>query len=187
MKLANDTLLLQGNLLVADPFLQEQPFRRSVVFLAEYTPEGAVGFVLNQPTPFAFNDIVEGFPDFPAPVYLGGPVENQILHFLHTIPNLKGSYHVADGIYWGGNLTMLKSLMQQQVLQPSDIRFFIGYSGWGPQQLDSEIAQKNWIVAPTAPSAIFGPTPSSLWAQLLQSLGHDYALLVHAPSHPSLN
>lgn len=187
MKLANDTLLLQGSLLVADPFLQERPFRRSVIFLAEYTPDGAVGFVLNQPTSFSFNDIVEDFPDFPAPVYLGGPVENQILHFLHTIPDLKGSYRVADGIYWGGNLNQLKILIQNRAIEPSDIRFFIGYSGWGAQQLDNEVAQKNWIIAPSTHSTVFGETPASLWANVLQSLGHDYALLVHAPQHPSLN
>lgn len=187
MESAHNDLALQGSLLVADPFLQEQPFKRSVVFLAEHSSDGSVGFVLNHPTSFTFNNVVEGFPDFPAPVYLGGPVESRILHFLHTIPELDGGYHIANDIYWGGNLAQLKTLMQDNTLQSSDIRFFIGYSGWGPQQLAGEIKRKSWIVAPSTPSAVFSTATTSLWAERLQSLGSEYALLVHAPAHPSFN
>lgn len=181
------TILSQGKLLLADPFMNDPSFRRSVIFIAEYGPAGSVGFVLNKPTDFLFNDIVDDFPDFPARVYLGGPVEGGNLHFLHRVPNLPDSYEVGKGIYWGGSLEALKGMMIAGTLSINDVRFFIGYSGWEPNQLEDELSQKSWIVAPDARPYIFSDQPSSLWSRLLRSLGDEYALLVHSPRHPSLN
>ena len=187
MNITHHTVPSQGKLLLADPFMADPSFRRAVIFLAEYGPEGSVGFVLNKPTDFMFNDIVDGFPEFPARVYFGGPVEGGNLHFLHRIPDLADSYEVGKGIYWGGGLDDLKTMMTSGSLTPEDVRFFIGYSGWAPNQLDDELLRKNWIVAPGLRPYIFSDKPSSLWSSLLKSLGEDYALLVHSPRHPSLN
>jgi putative transcriptional regulator len=183
----NKTALAQGRLLLADPFMLSPSFRRSVVLLAEYTPEGSVGFVLNRPTDFTFNDIVSGFPEFPSPVFLGGPVEGGTLHFLHALPDLDDSYEVSPGVFWGGNLDVLKARIKSGSIVPSDIRFFIGYAGWAPNQLEEEVAQKSWIIAPGNSPFVFSEKPSSLWSNVLRSLGEDYAMLVHSPSHPSLN
>ncbi len=187
MNISHHTIPSQGKILLADPFMSNPSFRRSVVFLAEYGPAGSVGFVLNRPTDFMFNDIVEGFPHFPARVYLGGPVESGNLHFLHRIPNLPESYEAGKGIYWGGSLDALREMMDAGSLSPSDVRFFIGYSGWEPNQLDEELSQKNWIIAPGNRPFIFSDQPASLWSRLMKSLGEEYALLVHSPRHPSLN
>jgi len=187
MNITNHTIPSQGKFLLADPFMSDPSFRRSVIFLTEYGPEGSVGFVLNRPTDFMFNDIVEDFPEFPVKVYLGGPVEGGNLHFLHRVPELADSYEVGRGIYWGGSLESLKMLMASGKVTPADIRFFIGYSGWAPNQLDEELSQKNWIIAPATRPHVFNDQPSSLWSSVLRSLGEEYAMLVHSPRHPSLN
>lgn len=187
MNIIQNTIPAQGKLLLADPFMLNPSFRRSVIFLTEYGPDGSVGFVLNRPAGFMFNDVVDDFPEFPSPVFLGGPVEGGSLHFLHTIPDIEDSYEVNRGIFWGGNLDVLKTRMETGTIEPSDIRFFIGYAGWAPNQLEAEVQQKNWIIAPGACPFVFSNKPSSLWSSVLRSLGNEYALLVHSPRHPSLN
>lgn len=187
MNTIQNTIPAQGRLLLADPFMLNPSFRRSVVLLTEYTPEGSVGFILNRPTDFTFNDIVTGFPEFPSPVFLGGPVEGGTLHFLHTIPDLDDSYEVSKGVFWGGNLEALQELIKTGSVEPFQTRFFIGYAGWAPNQLEEEVAQKNWIIAPGNSPFVFSKKPSSLWSNVMRSLGEDYAMLVHSPRHPSLN
>src|SRR5690606_41717607 len=104
-------------------------FMRSVVYLSEYNEQGAVGFVLNQPSILTLKDIIEDVEeDFP--VYIGGPVENNTLHFLHRLgEQVDDSKEIKEGDFWGGNFETMKVLLEKNYLSRDDIRFFISFFG----------------------------------------------------------
>lgn len=176
-----------GRLLLAEPFMLDPNFRRSVVYLTECNELGAVGFVLNQPSILSLKDIIEDVEvDFP--VYVGGPVENNTLHFLHsTGERVDDSKEVSDGIYWGGNFETIKVLLEKNYLSEEDIRFFIGYSGWSPGQLDDEMEENAWLVAESHQEFIFHRDDDALWAGVVRSMGKKYEHIVHFPQDPNMN
>src|SRR4051812_27608654 len=137
--------IMPGKLLIADPFLRDPNFMRSVIFMCEHKEEGSFGFVLNRKYDQFLGELLNGveFSDFP--VYYGGPVQVDTIHFLHQCPNLvTGGIEVVDGIFWGGDFEVVMELLKANRLTNRDIRFFIGYSGWGQGQLEEEMKQKSW-------------------------------------------
>ncbi len=180
--------LAKGIILLSEPFLKDPNFSRSVVLLTEHNSEGSIGFILNRPTDFRLNDIVEDFPTFDAPVYLGGPVQRDSLHFIHRIEALaEEGDEVAKGVYWGGNFEELKKMVRLGIVDPDDIRFFVGYSGWGPTQLKDEMSNKAWIISKTGDQFAFSSGEKSLWGDILQAIGGKYKAMAHYPIDPSLN
>ena len=102
-----------GRILVAEPFLSDNYFKRSVVLLTEFTPEGSIGFILNKPLDISIQDVMADTPDFDALVLMGGPVGRDTLHFLHTLGDtIQGSRKIMEGIYWGGDFEKIKELIQ---------------------------------------------------------------------------
>ncbi len=91
------------------------------------------------------NDALEDFPEFDAPLYFGGPVETDTVHFIHRLGDqLEGSKKILPGIYWGGDLDHLKFLLDTNQVENDQIRFFAGYAGWEPEVLNTEIIQDNF-------------------------------------------
>ena len=91
----------KGVLLISEPFLSDPNFKRTVVLVTEHDEAGSVGFILNRPLQYRLNDILEDFPSLDAPVYVGGPVKQDSLHFLHRIRALaEEGDEVAPGVYW---------------------------------------------------------------------------------------
>lgn len=176
-----------GRLLLAEPFMLDPNFRRSVVYLTEYNEQGAVGFVLNQPSILTLKDIIDDVEeDFP--VYIGGPVENNTLHFLHrTGEQVDESKEINDGIFWGGNFETIKVLLEKKYLTRDDIRFFMGYSGWSPGQLEDEMEENAWLVAESRKDFVFSQDDHALWAGVVKSMGKKYEHIVHFPQDPSMN
>src|SRR6195952_1816847 len=106
------TTLAPGILLIADPFLKDPHFKRSVVFLCEHQDEGSFGFVLNRPYDYTLDELITGVEDIKVPVYCGGPVQMNTIHFLHQYPtSIPGGFKVVDGIYWGGDFETAISLI----------------------------------------------------------------------------
>ena len=113
----------RGALLVAEPFLDEGCFRRAVVCLAEYSEKGAVGFVLNSPTRYRLNELLEGMDGIPSvPVYCGGPVGTDHLFFLHDIASLPGAVEVATGLFANGDFDMLLDFLKSDEVSGSTRR-----------------------------------------------------------------
>ena len=175
----------KGTLLVSEPFLPDPHFHRSVVLLVEHNDEGTVGLVLNQETDLIISDL---FDDIEASqkVYIGGPVARDKLLFLHNHPALSESEPVMPGLYWGGDFEMLKFLLNEGLMEANSVKFFAGYSGWGPGQLQEELKQKSWIVAPAKPADVFGEA-DELWKQVLLRLGPAFRHYGNAPDDVSLN
>ncbi len=177
----------QGRILISEPLLSDTYFKRSVVFITEYSDKGAVGFVLNKPVDLPISEVLVDFPDFKAKVYIGGPVAKDTIHFLHTLGELiPKSVHVVDNIYWGGDFDSLKDLINEGIVDSSQVRFFLGYSGWSPNQLEDEIKDNAWLVA-TVDSSKVMIADKDIWKNTLERLGKKYKLWANFPENPAMN
>jgi putative transcriptional regulator len=170
--------LATGTILLAEPFMLDENFKRSTVLLVEHNEEGSLGFIMNRRVDMRVDEMVSDFPEFDAPLYFGGPVGTDTIHYLHRLGDLlEGSDEISDGIYWGGNYEQLKVMINQQLVTPRDIRFFVGYSGWSDRQLDEELANGSWITAPMFPNYLFKTRPERLWSQVMQNKGNAFAVI----------
>ncbi|HLO90234.1 MAG: YqgE/AlgH family protein [Chloroflexota bacterium] len=177
-----------GRILISVPFLQDFYFKKSVVLLAEHGIDGSFGIIINKPVEVKLSDIASEFEGFDAPVFLGGPVKTDSLYFIHTRPDLiEEGVPILDGLYWGGNIDMVKNLIKQKKLDKTEIRFFIGYAGWIADQLNRELEEKAWVVSMTNPAQVFKSNPLDMWAQTLKRLGNEYKFWVVYPPDPSYN
>jgi putative transcriptional regulator len=179
---------MKGRILIAEPFLNDSYFKRSVVLLTEHNNEGSVGFVLNKPVEVNVADILEDFPDIGANVTMGGPVQTNSVHYLHTLgEKIPNSINVLPGIYWGGDFEAIKRLILMGQLGAREIRFFIGYSGWKPQQLDSELDQRAWAVSDIDPDRVMDVLKQDSWQKTLEDLGSKYKIWINTPENPGFN
>jgi len=179
----------KGKLLISDSStLIDSVFSRSVLLLAEHNAKGSVGFILNKPLDISVQDVVpEANTNFR--IYCGGPVEQDNLYFIHTIPSLiPNSIEIKDGIFWGGDYEVLFELMKQNRISQKDIRFFLGYSGWEESQLQEEIEEKAWTCIDNQfGNHLLEKTPSKLWKELMIDLGDEFIIWANAPEDPVMN
>ncbi len=177
-----------GRLLIANPHLNDPNFLRSVVFLCEHDTNGTLGFVLNRKTAYTVEELAPELVNIKLPVYEGGPVGLNTLHFLHQFPDaIADSKKVTDNIYWGGDFDQMAALLNSGTLDTEKIKFFLGYSGWDSGQLAYEMEEKTWIVALAQKKFVFHNHPDQLWKDVLKDMGGEYALILNAPINPQLN
>ena len=177
-----------GVLLIAEPFLKDPNFKRTVVFLCEHQPEGSFGFVLNKQYSHTLDELMNDFEGYKILVYYGGPVQADSIHFLHQYPDLiPDSIEVVEGIYWGGNFESVSALIRSNSIDQNKIRFYLGYSGWGDGQLNEEMEQKTWLTVNATPKLVFHKKPGEIWKDSLKLLGGDYEMMVNFPTDPQLN
>jgi putative transcriptional regulator len=178
-----------GSFLISDPFLKDPHFSRTVVLLCDHsTADGSFGFVMNKIQNVTLADLMNDLDEFTVPVYYGGPVQRETLHFIHRQPELiPGGLEITKGVYWGGNYDTLIEQLKQGNINYSKIRFFQGYSGWGTGQLTEEMEANTWIAHPANEELIFFHQPESLWKEVLKRMGGDYEKMIHYPLDPQLN
>ena len=177
-----------GMILLAEPFMLDQNFKRSTIFLVEHNAEGSLGFIINHKVNMRVDELVKDFPDFDAPVYFGGPVATDTVHYLHNKGDiLEGSDEVVKGIFWGGNYEKLKVLIDQGLITPQDIRFFVGYSGWSERQLEEELKGGSWVTARMYPNYLFKSQPEKLWSQVMHNKGNTFSVIAGMREEPSYN
>jgi putative transcriptional regulator len=178
---------LKGTLLVASPALRDPNFLRTVVVVAEHTAEGAMGFVLNRPTPIAVTEALphlDGVVEEGALVYLGGPVQPEAAMALAELEDPDEAAAIAFG-----DIGFLRADAEPGDLQGGvrRLRVFAGYSGWGAGQLEAELEEEAWILEPARPDDVFASDPEALWSAVLERKGGSYALLARMPIDPSVN
>ncbi len=181
--------LSNGKLLAADPsIIGDFSFTRAVILLADHNDEGSVGFILNKPMEHDLStfvpEITETFD-----VFEGGPVDQDQLYYIHNrsdlIPNAKV---ISNNLAWGGDFNVIKSKINSGELSPTDIKFFLGYSGWSCDQLKEEVKLKTWVILDEDNTKeITTSNDASYWKSKMTSLGGNYLLWANSPSHPNLN
>lgn len=176
-----------GKILIAEPFLADPNFARSVILLCEHGNEGSVGFILNRATELTLGDLLPDLYTPLLPIHQGGPVQLDTLHMLHRMPEAFGGNEVIPGVYWGGSYEALQDVIQNNAYQPIDMRLFVGYAGWSPGQLEAEVKEGSWLVADLTTDILFETEPERVWKQALKKLGGDYSFLANLPLNPQLN
>jgi putative transcriptional regulator len=177
----------KGRLLISEPFLPDPNFERTIVLLCEHNEEGSFGFVLNKPSIAKVSEIVNDIP-VQKEAFVGGPVQQDTLHFLHRISDLQEAVPICDNIFWGGNVDDLVQGLSMNTISDNDIRFFLGYSGWSSGQLDQELEQDSWIVCDyVTPELLFDTPPGVMWRQALSNMGGRFSVYSNYPVDPSLN
>ncbi|MPY86547.1 MAG: YqgE/AlgH family protein [Luteitalea sp.] len=172
---------LAPNLLLSMPQLTDPNFERTVLLLCEHTPDGAFGLVLNRPTTTAAAEVVNLVPPVEATsgplLWVGGPVEPQrgwILLGGSPTGVDEDATEVAPGIYLSTSLDLLRRVL---LSTPPRARVLTGYSGWGPGQLDAELAASAWLTMETDPALIFDTPADQMWDRAIRKLGADPAFL----------
>ncbi len=176
----------KGNILIAQPALYDYTFNRSVVLITDHNEQGSVGFILNKPLNHSVNLYVSELEsDFT--VYEGGPVETQNLYYIHKRPDLiRNSEPISNGLYWSGEYEDVKVAINNGLISEDEIRFYLGYSGWGENQLQSEVEENAWIVMEDDFN-IFKDWDNNLWKLQLQKLGGEHLIWLNTPADPTMN
>jgi putative transcriptional regulator len=175
---------LAGKLLVSSPSLLDPNFRRTVVLMTHHDEEGAMGLVLSRPSPLSVADTVPNLADLPGAdcIYVGGPVQTDVIVALVELD--EPDDEVPPII---GNVGYLPGEGDTDELEIARVRVFAGYSGWGPGQLEQEMAEPSWIVVRAEPDDVFAPDPDELWRTVLHRKGGKYTLIATMPFDPGLN
>lgn len=179
---------LTGRLLVSEPSLPDENFERSVVLLCAHDAEGSFGFVMNKPSETLVESVFDGFPQSEQVAFVGGPVGLDTLHMVHCFPSVSGAQELLPGVFWGGDSEELREMAVLGRCDSTRIRFMLGYSGWGPGQLDDELRSHSWIVSDKVDiRLLFGTAPGRMWSDALRYLGGRFSRYANYPADPRLN
>jgi len=190
MDLAPDknTTPVKGQVLLSEPFLNDPYFKRTVIFLCEHNNDGSFGFVLNNFIDVELEQIMENMPSFDGRISIGGPVRNSNLYYIHTIgEQVEDSVEISQGLFMGGNFETLKKLLISGKVTKNDVRFFVGYSGWSPSQLENEIKTNSWFVTTVPKELVMNSEIDDMWKIIMRSMGKKGQMLANMPEDPSLN
>ena len=175
----------KGRLLLATPPLEDPNFDRTVIYVLEHHDEGALGLVLNRPSPEQLAEPLDAWIDLqtePSQVFSGGPVEPDALIALartrELLPEAGEDLAPLNGTLASANLAADPFSVQTDI---SALRVFRGYSGWGPGQLEDEIEAGAWLVLDPDPSDVFTPEPDDLWRSVLRRQPGRLSWLASAP------
>ncbi|MBA2301760.1 MAG: YqgE/AlgH family protein [Acidobacteria bacterium] len=171
-------------LLLSMPQMQDPNFARTVVLLCDYLPEGAFGLIINRPTELAASEMVRLHPPVvpgnELPLFIGGPVQpDRGWILLGDPPDVPDYRTVIDGLYLSTSPELLRRVLEAPA-EPR-ARVVAGYAGWGPGQLDGELAQSAWLMADVELDLVFDVDPDLMWETAIRRLGADPAMLQTSP------
>jgi putative transcriptional regulator len=190
---------LGGSFLVSEIALADPNFRQTVVLMVSHDEKGAFGLVVNRPSPFTLGDVIDGMDDCPAgsiPVFIGGPVQQEILFLLHapfpTQPADDDAARPVDGVISEPATLPLMDYLRNDwgSLPPEDrpaVRVYAGYSGWGPGQLEGELRAEAWVVVKATREMIFRPDAAGAWEEAFAGKGPLYQIILQTGFKPSMN
>ena len=181
--------LKKGKILIAKPsIIGDVSFNRAIILIVDHSNEGSIGFILNKPMDFELGDLI---PEIKSnfPIYNGGPVQQDNLYFIHKLPKLiPDSVEISEGLYWNGNFEKVSKLITAGKINRAEIRFFLGYSGWDVDQLNSELNSNTWILSENNyQDKIIQEVDPSFWKKKMLDMGGEYSLWSNAPENPSYN
>lgn len=185
----NERAFLTGQLLIAMPNMADPRFARTVIYVCAHTDEGAMGLVVNKAMPsITFPDLLEqlGIPagqDLTGlKVHFGGPVESGRGFVLHSTDFVRdGTLRVDDHVALTATIDILRAIAVGE--GPRRHLLALGYAGWGPGQLDSELQANGWLTAPPDDAILFDPDLSTKWERAIAKLGVSPAMLSGEAGH----
>jgi putative transcriptional regulator len=186
--LPEDKIPEKGKILISEPFLPDTFFNRSIVYLTDHNPQGSVGFILNKKIDLKMSAAVTGFDGWDDDINMGGPVAPDTLHYLHKLGDLvPQSVPVSEDIYWGGDIDAVRELIRLGKVRHSQIRFFLGYSGWSEGQLERELKEDSWVIAKVKADIIMNNRGDDTWKRVLRSFKNKYRMWADFPDSPEMN
>jgi len=186
--LPQDKIPEKGKILISEPFLPDTFFNRTIVYLADHNADGSVGFILNKKLEIKVCDAISGFEGWEEYLSMGGPVAPDTLHFLHTMGDLiPKSVWVDDKIFWGGDIDFIRQMLKSNKLNATQIRFFLGYSGWSAGQLERELKENSWVIARISTDIVLDNKINNTWKRVLRGLKNKYRMWADFPESPDMN
>ncbi|PIE59992.1 MAG: hypothetical protein CSA32_01240 [Desulfobulbus propionicus] len=170
-----------GQFLISTPHMPDPRFREQVIYMCAHNEEGAMGVVINNPNPeLTMLDIFHGIhmaiPEGPLPpVYLGGPVDLNAGFILYT-PEVSGrhSMTVSERVYLSRDTRLLEDISFGR--GPQSYLFMLGYAGWGPGQLETELIDNSWLIVPADIEVLFHTPDKQKWKKAAKRFGIDISL-----------
>ncbi len=184
---------LAGKFLVAGKHLRDPNFYKSVVLMVEHGPQGAMGLVVNRPTPVPLAEALADHFDVGERddlVYYGGPVEPSALFVVHNSDAHHGDEHaVVPGVYVGSSAEVFERVVEAATAGGADLSFrvFSGCAGWGPGQLEGELARGDWYLVPASSEETFLADPYELWESARSRASEPFGSLPEPTDHPDWN
>jgi putative transcriptional regulator len=186
--LPEDKIPEKGKILISEPFLPDTFFNRSIVYLTDHTPQGSVGFILNKKLDLKVSSAIEGFENWDENLSMGGPVAPDTLHYLHNLGDLiPNSIKVEGDVYWGGDIDIIRDLIREGKINKTQIRFFLGYSGWSAGQLERELKENSWVIAKVNSNIVLNNRGEDIWKKVLRSFKNKYRMWADFPDSPEMN
>ena len=185
---------VRGSLLVAKPTVGDFIFKRSVIAIVDPDEgDGAMGIITNHLAGYFLCDLL---PDVPTveevPVFLGGPMGPEMLFYMHTLgPELiPHAIDMGGGLWFGGDFEAIKDYLVMGKPVHNQIKFILGYSGWGKGQIASELERHDWAVLTDSTMRdllMSDMEEESIWRSAVERFGDRYKLWLNMPSDPSCN
>jgi putative transcriptional regulator len=186
--LPEDKIPEKGKILISEPFLPDSFFNRTIVYLADHNREGSIGFILNKKLEIKVCDAITGFDKWKEYLCMGGPVAPDTLHYLHIMGDIiPKSVWVSENIFWGGDIDFIRKMIRNGKISESQIRFFLGYSGWSAGQLERELNENSWVIAKVKPDIILDSKSGNSWKKVLRGLNNRYRMWADFPESPDMN
>ena len=181
----------KGHFLIANPVLPDPNFSRTVVLLCNHDEQGSFGLVINRLAPINAKEIFEEIEisgSSSGKIFIGGPVSpSQVFYLCRSKMPLPELDAICDDIYLGMSKELLDNLMTRIEDPHKNIRFYMGYSGWGAGQLAGEMERLSWLTCEAQSEFVFLENEESTWAYAVKSMGKDYEYLIKAPVNPQWN
>ncbi len=186
--LPEDKIPEKGKILISEPFLPDTFFNRSIVYLTDHTPQGSVGFILNKKLDLKVSTAIEDFEGWNENLNMGGPVAPDTLHYLHNLGDMiPDSVLVEENISWGGDIDSIREMIRNGRIKQSQIRFFLGYSGWSAGQLERELKENSWVIAKVKSDIVMNNRGEDTWKRVLRSFRNKYRMWADFPDSPDMN
>jgi len=184
----------RGHFLIAESNMSDPNFFQTVVLILEHNEEGAFGLVVNRKSQLTLGDLMPGFQNekgYAIPVYVGGPVQQEYLFALHSeiegIEQSPSAIKPVDGVVFEPAFMILENYLKEHEEKEGTIHLFLGYSGWAPGQLESEMERGSWMTLPAKPNIVFHPNPEEGWRAALREKGGIYKVFADSNQDPALN
>ena len=185
----NNKIPKKGCLLLSEPFMADQYFERSVILLCDYDAASSFGFVLNNYININLNKLDDDFPSINTKISVGGPVDTKHLYYIHTLgEQINDSILIKNDLYLGGDFDQLKMMLKDDPSLISKVRFFLGYSGWGEDQLEDELTEKSWVAINNIESnKLMDLGIENFWQFCMNKQGDRFKIMSNFPVDPSFN